>query len=99
MTLPDVVVRKRPWEIGLSTYDSDDFLQDCARLLENQGMNVGIHQPYDVRTYRGVSLDRHGYSRGLKHLLVEIRQDLIANENDQQKWTGILGSVFRELIG
>lgn len=89
---------KRPWEIGLSSYDNEDFLQNCAALLKNHGLNVGIHEPYDVRSYRGVSLDRHGYSRGIRHLLIEIRQDLIADEEGQRQWAGILGPVFRELL-
>lgn len=84
----------RPWEIGLSTYDSDDLLDRLASLLGNAGVNAGIHQPYDTRDFSGTSIDTHGRRHGLPQILVEIRQDLIADETGIGKWAGILENVL-----
>jgi predicted N-formylglutamate amidohydrolase len=43
----------------------------------------------------------HGERRGLPHALIEIRQDLIAEENGQRRWADLLARLlpqaYREL--
>ncbi len=80
----------RPWHVGLSTYESDEFMEKFAMILRAENMHVGIHEPYDTRDYFGTSVDRHGREKGLPHLLVEIRQDLIG----EQKGIGQMADVF-----
>lgn len=77
---------RRPWEIGL-LWDRDDrlFRPLYHRLLQEKGLTVGDNEPYSGEL-RGDTMWRHGTGRGLAHLLVEVRNDLIETEADQARW-------------
>jgi predicted N-formylglutamate amidohydrolase len=69
----------RPWEVGV-LWDQDGRLAQplMARLAE-AGFHVGDNEPYHG-ALENDCLNRHGTKRGLPHVLIEMRQDLIAND-------------------
>jgi predicted N-formylglutamate amidohydrolase len=69
----------RPWEVGI-LYDRDARLATplMARLAE-AGFVVGDNEPY-TGALDGDTLNIHGTRRGLPHVLIEIRQDMIADD-------------------
>ena len=69
----------RPWEVGV-LWDKDGRLARplMARLAE-AGFRVGDNEPYRG-ALEGDALNSHGTRRGLPHVLIEMRQDLIADE-------------------
>jgi predicted N-formylglutamate amidohydrolase len=69
----------RPWEVGI-LYDSDARLAAplMTRLAE-AGFTVGDNEPY-TGALEGDTLNVHGIRRGLPHVLIEIRQDLIGDD-------------------
>jgi predicted N-formylglutamate amidohydrolase len=71
--------RPRPWEVGV-LWDRDGRLAKplMARLAE-AGFEVGDNEPYHG-ALENDGLNRHGTKRGLPHVLIEMRQDLIADE-------------------
>jgi len=72
--------RKRPWEVGV-LYDRDTRLADpLMAQLAQAGFRVGDNEPYSG-ALEGDTLWRHGTRRGLPHVLIEIRQDLIGSED------------------
>jgi predicted N-formylglutamate amidohydrolase len=75
--------RARPWEVGV-LYDRDTRLSAplMARLHE-AGFTVGDNEPY-TGALEGDTLYQHGTLRGLPHVLIEIRQDLIASGDAAQ---------------
>lgn len=75
--------RARPWEVGV-LYDRDTRLSAplMARLKE-AGFMVGDNEPY-TGALEGDTLYQHGTLRGLPHVLIEVRQDLIANDDAAQ---------------
>lgn len=75
--------RPRAWEVGV-LYDRDTRLSAplMARLKE-AGFTVGDNEPYSG-ALEGDTLYQHGTLRGLPHVLIEIRQDLIASEDAAQ---------------
>jgi len=77
--------RPRPWQVGI-LYDRDTRLSAplMARLAE-AGFNVGDNEPY-TGALEGDTLYQHGTLRGLPHVLIEIRQDLIASEDAAQEF-------------
>lgn len=87
----------RPWEIGLSTYRSEKTMERLGALLRTEGFNVGLHEPYDTRDLPGASLDVHGAQRGMEDILVEIRQDQIADADGQARWAGIMARALSAL--
>ncbi|MEO3389143.1 N-formylglutamate amidohydrolase [Mesorhizobium sp. CAU 1741] len=83
---PTMQGRARPWHVGV-LWDSDD--RAVRPLIEMLGrypdMVVGDNEPYDG-ALRGDTMFRHAIVNGYAHVLIEIRQDLIANENDAKAW-------------
>ena len=73
----------RPWQVGV-LYDRDTRLSAplMTRLAE-AGFTVGDNEPY-TGALEGDSLYQHGTVRGLPHVLIEIRQDLIASDSAAQ---------------
>lgn len=89
---------ERPWHIGL-LWDRDDrvFAPLKAILERNGDIVVGDNQPYSGEL-KGDCLYTHGTLRGLPHILVEIRQDLVSAPEGVEKWAGILEAGLRDLM-
>jgi len=85
----------RPWHVALLS-NRDRRLAD--RLLhlfrEERGLVVGDNQPYFVSDATDYTIPVHGERHGLPHALIEIRQDLIAEESGQQQWAARLGRLL-----
>ena len=94
--------RPRPWEVGI-LYDRDTRLSAplMARLAE-AGFTVGDNEPY-TGALEGDTLYQHGTLRGLPHVLIEIRQDLIASDAAAQEFAlrlkPILDAALSEMHG
>jgi predicted N-formylglutamate amidohydrolase len=75
--------RPRPWDVGV-LYDRDVRLAVplMARLAE-AGFTVGDNEPY-TGALEGDTLWRHGTMRGLPHVLIEMRQDLVGTDEKAQ---------------
>jgi predicted N-formylglutamate amidohydrolase len=68
---------RRPWEFGV-LWDRDGRLaRPLISALAGAGFTVGDNEPYSGELENDC-LYRHGTMRGLPHVLIEIRQDLIA---------------------
>ena len=56
--------------------------------------SVGDNQPYFVSDTTDYTIPVHGERHGLPHVLIEIRQDLIAEKGGQQKWAELLARLL-----
>jgi len=66
-------------------------------LLRGEGdLAVGANQPYAITDDSDYTVPVHGEGRGLPHVEIEIRQDLIAEPAGQLAWARHLARVFRE---
>ena len=71
----------RPWEIGV-LWDTDPrFAIPLMDGLRDAGFEVGDNEPYDG-ALQGDTLDEQVTRRGIAGLLVEVRQDLVTDEDD-----------------
>jgi predicted N-formylglutamate amidohydrolase len=86
----------RPWHIG-ALYGRDPRLaQVFLTLLRwEAGLVVGDNEPYAVTDASDFTIPVHGEQRGLLHLGIEIRQDLVAEETGQRDWANRLAGVLR----
>jgi predicted N-formylglutamate amidohydrolase len=91
--------RPRPWQIAV-LWHADDRLSAplIRRLGALPGLCVGDNEPYSGGL-PGDTLHRHGLARGLPHVLVEFRNDLIAGERGQRDWADLLLPALRGAIG
>ena len=73
----------RVWEAGV-LYDADTRLaHPLMARLRDAGFTVGDNEPYSG-ALEGDTLNVHGTRRGLPHVLVELRQDLIGDAAQAQ---------------
>jgi len=83
----------RKWEFGV-LYDRDTRLAvPLMRRLEQAGFTVGDNEPY-TGALEGDTLYKHGTQRGLPHVLIEMRQDLIATPAMAQEFAARLKPVL-----
>lgn len=59
-----------------------------------QALEVGDNEPYAVSDETDYSVVVHGEQRGLVHVELEIRQDLIENAAGQDEWAGRLARLL-----
>ena len=64
------------------------------RLRDEPGLIVGDNEPYFVSDATDYTIPMHGERRGLPHALIEIRQDLIAEETGQREWVARLAHLL-----
>ena len=93
----------RPWEISIIHDDDDAWAQGIVdRLQSLGGLNVGVNKPYSPKDRVYYTLERHARSRGLPAVMIEIRNDEIADAKSQHRWGGLLaeiaGDAYKELI-
>lgn len=88
----------RPWQVGI-LWDEIDGRMALPLIadLRAQGLCVGENEPYPG-TYGGDSQDRHAMQPGLPNVLIEIRNDLIADEAGQQEWADRLAPYLTEIL-
>jgi len=84
----------RPWHAAV-LWDSDKrAATPLIAALEAQGdLVVGDNEPYDG-ALKGDTLYQHCLVRGLPHVLLEVRQDLIGTLDGVAEWTERLAPVF-----
>lgn len=89
--------RARPWQVGV-LWDRDGRLAQplMARLAE-AGFVVGDNEPYSG-ALENDTLNRHGTRRGLPHVLLEIRQDLIATPEAARSMAARLEPILRAAL-
>jgi predicted N-formylglutamate amidohydrolase len=64
-------------------------------LLRAEGdLRVGENEPYAITGASDYTVPVHGEDRGLPHLEIEIRQDLIANADGQAAWAARLARLL-----
>jgi predicted N-formylglutamate amidohydrolase len=88
--------RPRPWEIAL-LWNRDDRLARymVGWLRERTDFTVGENEPYSGAV-AGYSMDRHGGHMGRPNVVIEIRQDLIADDAGIRDWTEVLARMLED---
>jgi predicted N-formylglutamate amidohydrolase len=91
---------QRPWHVGV-LWNNDPRMPVplMRRLAEEPDLLVGDNEPYSGRDGHGYSIVAHAEALGLAHALLEIRQDLIADESGQARWAAILHRVLKDVLG
>jgi predicted N-formylglutamate amidohydrolase len=95
--------KARPWHAGVLFNRDDRFAAIMLDLLRREtGLVVGVNEPYAVTDLTDYTVPVHGERRGLPHVELEIRQDLIAAEDGQKRWaelfTRLLPEAYRRMM-
>lgn len=91
--------KPRPWHVGV-LWDRDPRLAKplLALFRAEGGLVVGDNEPYSAQGNSGYTLRRHGAAAGFPHVLIEIRQDLLAAPGGPAEWAARLARVFIEVL-
>ena len=85
--------KKREIDVGI-LWDKDNRLSNIF-LKSFKGYNVGDNKPYSGRL-KNDTLYKHATLKGLPNVLIEIRQDLLASENNQKDWAKKIYKVLEK---
>lgn len=83
----------RPWQVGV-LWDLDDRAPKplIDMLAQDPLLTVGDNEPYDG-ALRGDTMFKHAIVNGFAHALIEIRQDLIADDAGADAWAERLAPI------
>jgi len=84
----------RPWHVGVLHTD-DTRLSDplLARLRAESDLVVGDNEPYGGHL-PGDAIDQHASQHGRPNVLIEVRNDLIADHAGQRAWAERLAPIL-----
>ena len=85
----------RPWHAAVLYNRDPRFAHRLMALLNaEREFTIGDNAPYQVTDASDYTIPVHAERRGLHHVLVEIRQDLIAEEAGQAQWAARLARLL-----
>jgi predicted N-formylglutamate amidohydrolase len=89
----------RPWHIGIM-WDKDPRIPIplMRRLEQMDGVCIGDNEPYSGRHPHDFTIDYHAETAGLPHVGIEVRQDLVKDEDGARKWAGILAGALAGIL-
>jgi predicted N-formylglutamate amidohydrolase len=85
----------RPWHVAVLFNRDPRLAHALAELLRAEGdLMVGENEPYRVSDLTDYTVPVHGERRGLPHVEIEVRQDLITDPAGQREWADRLGRLL-----
>ncbi len=88
----------RPWQMGI-LWDADRrFAEAMIRLLREAGFVVGDNEPYSGKAPQDYTIDTHAEAPGLPHVGIEIRQDLVHEDEGARAIAGVLGQALERAL-
>lgn len=89
----------RPWQVGMLYGRDARVAQALLAVIRAEGRwNVGDNEPYAVSATTDYAIPVHGEARGLPHVGIEIRQDLIEHETGQIEWAERIATWLRRIV-
>lgn len=80
----------RPWHAGVLFRHSGALAEALVKALRMPKLIIAANEPYRIDDEGDYTVPVHGEARGLDAVLVEMRQDLIADEAGAAVWAGML---------
>lgn len=88
---------QRPWEIGVLYAHDDRLARPFMQACHAQGWCTGDNQPY-AGHLPGDSVDRHALRDARPNVLIELRNDLIADDAGQSLWAERLAPILSDVL-
>ncbi len=88
----------RPWHAGVLYRKSADFGERLLAHLAEPGLTLAANEPYSIEDDHDQTVPVHGEARGLEAVLIEVRQDLVAEAAGQKQWADRLARGLKALI-
>lgn len=89
----------RPWEIGVGwTRDERMSAPLIAALTARGDVVVGDNEPYGLDLGMDFTTPEHAMTRGLAHLQLEFRQDMLVAEGEAEGWGDRLADALETIV-
>ena len=86
----------RPWEIGIMYNEDERAARIALPLLEKTGLTVGDQKPYSGKLLNA-TMNLHGEATATPYLSVEMRQDMVADQHGQERYTAIIRETCHKI--
>lgn len=85
----------RPWQVGVLWNRDDRLARALIAVLQAEGdLVIGRNEPYGVSDANDYAVPVHAEGRGLVHVEIEIRQDLVGTAEGQGEWASRLARAL-----
>lgn len=88
----------RPWHAGVLFRRSQVLGQALLEALADPGLVLAANEPYTIEDDHDQTVPVHGEARGLDAVLIEVRQDLLADTAGIAQWAGRLDRALKRVI-
>jgi predicted N-formylglutamate amidohydrolase len=90
---------RRPWHVGV-LWDRDDRMAAplIANLARDGDLCIGDNQPYSGRDEHSYTIPAHAEARGIPHVMIEVRQDLLLDEAAIDSWARRLQAALAPIV-
>jgi predicted N-formylglutamate amidohydrolase len=86
----------RPWEVGVLYNRDTRAAHSAIAFFRGEGIVTGDNEPYSGRLLNA-TLNRHAEAQGIPSIAIEVRNDLIRDRSDVQRWAMILSRLANSL--
>jgi len=85
----------RPWHAGVLHAQASDLAEAVlSGLRTDAALNVAANVPYVISRDADYAVPVHGDDRGIPAVLIEVRQDLLANQAGIEEWADRLAAAL-----
>jgi predicted N-formylglutamate amidohydrolase len=88
----------RPWHGGVLFRHSTALAERLLAALQEPGLVLAANEPYQIADDHDQTVPVHGEARGLDALLIEVRQDLVADDAGAAAWADRLAWAMRTAV-
>jgi len=89
---------RRAQEFTLCWARDDRLVQPVLERMRAKGAVVGDNEPYSLDLGEDYTVPEQAMRRGLAHLQIEVRQDLVAEDEGAVHWATMIYEVVADLI-
>ncbi|MCL6706306.1 N-formylglutamate amidohydrolase [Pseudomonas sp. R2.Fl] len=90
----------RPWHAGILFSHSKELAEALlSALAEEKDLVLAANEPYTIERASDYTVPVHGEDRGIPAVLLEIRQDLLADRAGVAEWSKRLTTALRAVLG
>jgi predicted N-formylglutamate amidohydrolase len=79
-------------------HDEANARRLLAGLQEHLDLVVGDNEPYSGKHPANYTIDRHARARGLPHVCIEVRQDLLGSPAGIERWVQMLAGILGAML-